>query len=205
VTFASTGAEAVEAAVKHAELEASRRNDELLRTQEQVFQRLRGLPEITRTDPQGLLVAASKRFDVRIESFDHLFKLLRQTLTETLSRPPVFLAVEGSFHGKTTGALQLTHRDDFRRPWRRIGLSVEFLPRDDETAVGAAIERQRLTYPALVLDSNGLAALKERSLVNIAACFVEPIQGEGGIHELGSAFLTALRGRSRYRRIPIDY
>ena len=44
-----------------------------------------------------------------------------------LERRPVTLALEGAFHGKTTGALRLTHNLAYRGPWSRGG-GATFVP-----------------------------------------------------------------------------
>lgn len=179
-TFASTGAEAVEAALKHAELEAVTRLEARLAETERLLARARaGVKD-------GRLVLANG------ETLESLAAQAREGIQRALSTEPIFLAVERAFHGKTTGALKLTFNPDFRTPWRRLGPRVRFVPVGDEAALAAALEEATIDARAIEI-SDGRVGLVDRRIVNVAAILAEPVQGEGGIHELAPAFLAALR------------
>ncbi len=79
------------------------------------------------------------------------------------------IAFEGAFHGRTMGALSLTYKPEYRLPFAPLVSGVTFLPFNDL----AAAER----------------AISER----VCAVFVEPIQGESGVHVADSEFLAGLR------------
>lgn len=81
-----------------------------------------------------------------------------------------FVALEGSFHGRTMGALSVTHKESYRRAFEPLGSQTEFVPRNDLNALRAAVEE---TKPAAVV--------------------LEPIQGESGVYELDRAFLQLAR------------
>ncbi len=81
-----------------------------------------------------------------------------------------FVALEGSFHGRTLGALSLTHSEKYRLPFEPLVPRVEF----------AAPE-----------DGKGLAALLETR--RFAALFLEPIQGEAGVRVLSHEYLRRAR------------
>ncbi|GAA1818693.1 acetylornithine transaminase [Nesterenkonia flava] len=84
------------------------------------------------------------------------------------------LALEGGFHGRTSGALSLTHKPAFREPFGDLIPGVEFLPVND----GEALER------AFVAD-------------DVAGLFLEPIQGEAGVKPLQRDYLLAARELTR--------
>ena len=79
------------------------------------------------------------------------------------------VALEGSFHGRTTGALALTHKAAYREPFEPLIPDVVFVPAGDEQAL-----RQAVDEPT-------------------AAVFVEPVQGEAGVRELTDDYLRAAR------------
>lgn len=83
---------------------------------------------------------------------------------------PRLLALENAFHGRSTGALALTHKAAYRQPFAPFLRPVTFLPPND----AAALER-------------------ELARGDVAALFVEPIQGEAGVRALDHAYLRAAR------------
>ncbi|KAL6570447.1 hypothetical protein OROMI_014961 [Orobanche minor] len=85
--------------------------------------------------------------------------------------PPVeFIAFTNSFHGRTIGALALTSKEQYRSPFEPIMPGVAFLEYGN-------------TQAAVQLIQSG----------KIAAVFVEPIQGEGGIYSTTKEFLQSVR------------
>jgi len=98
----------------------------------------------------------------------------------TLERQkPLFLAVRGAFHGKTTGAIQFTY--SYRGPYQHLGPDVRFLDMDDPKDWQAA----------------------EAVLEDVAAIFIEPILGEGGVRPLPTAFVEWLKKIQAATEIPI--
>lgn len=82
---------------------------------------------------------------------------------------PKFVAFERSYHGRTLGALSVSWREEWRKPFEPLLEEVEFVPYDDLAAAAAAIDGRT------------------------AAVIVEPIQGEGGIRVPSDEFLPGLR------------
>ena len=79
------------------------------------------------------------------------------------------VAFTGGFHGRTMGALSLTHKDKYRHPFQPLIPGVSFTPFNDLEAAGQVISDRT------------------------CAVFVEPIQGEGGVHAANPGFLKGLR------------
>ena len=75
----------------------------------------------------------------------------------------------GGFHGRTMGALSLTAKWAYRAPFTPMLSDVVTLPYNDVAALEAAMDG------------------------NVAAVFVEPVQGEGGVHPAKPEFLRAIR------------
>lgn len=79
------------------------------------------------------------------------------------------VALQGSYHGRTFGAMSLTGQDKYRKGFEPLLENVKFVPRDDTHAIRAAVND------------------------NTAAIILEPIFGEGGIHECSPKFLWECR------------
>jgi predicted acetylornithine/succinylornithine family transaminase len=80
-----------------------------------------------------------------------------------------FVALEGGFHGRSLGALSLTWSEKYRKPFQPLQ-KVTWVPPEDGNALAAALQADKP-----------------------AALVLEPIQGEGGIRTLSSAFLKRAR------------
>jgi len=97
------------------------------------------------------------------EAIEAAIKLSRRTGRTRL------VALEGSFHGRSTGALALTHKAAYREPFEPLIPDVVFVPPNDAAALSAAIDGRT------------------------AALFIEPIQGEAGVRELSADYLRLAR------------
>src|SRR6266496_2837851 len=69
------------------------------------------------------------------------------------------VGLEGSYHGRTFGAMSLTGQDKYRKGFEPLLEDVKFVPRDDLESLRTAVND------------------------NTCAIVLEPIFGEGGIHE----------------------
>jgi acetylornithine/N-succinyldiaminopimelate aminotransferase len=79
------------------------------------------------------------------------------------------VALQGSYHGRTFGAMSLTGQDKYRKGFEPLLEDVKFVPRNDLEALRAAINDQT------------------------CAIVLEPIFGEGGIYECSTEFLQECR------------
>lgn len=80
-------------------------------------------------------------------------------------------AFTGSFHGRTMGALSLTHNPRYRRPFEPLLREVRFGRFNDPGSVDDVITEET------------------------AAVFIEPVQGEGGVRPASTAFAKAVARR----------
>ncbi|MGZ4652596.1 acetylornithine transaminase [Oryzihumus sp.] len=79
------------------------------------------------------------------------------------------IAAEGAFHGRTTGALALTHKPAYREPFEPLIPEVVHVPWNDQDALRAAVT------------------------ADVAAVVLEPIQGEAGVRPADPAYLQLAR------------
>jgi acetylornithine/N-succinyldiaminopimelate aminotransferase len=81
---------------------------------------------------------------------------------------PVVAAI-GSFHGRTMGSLSITGKESIRAPFGPFGMNVRWIPYGDETALATAVD------------------------ADVAAIFLEPALGEGGVVPPPEGYLRAVR------------
>jgi acetylornithine/N-succinyldiaminopimelate aminotransferase len=86
-----------------------------------------------------------------------------------------FLALEGSFHGRTMGALSITHTPKYRAPFEPLIPGVEFV------------------------SFNNIADLDAKFDETVCAVIIEPIQGEGGVNPVSEEFWN------RARQLTLDH
>ena len=97
------------------------------------------------------------------EANEAAFKLTRLTGRTRI------VAMEGSFHGRTMGALAITHNRAYREPFEPLPGDVSFVPYGDAEALARAVDD------------------------TVAAVVIEPIQGENGVVDPGDEFIRAAR------------
>lgn len=104
------------------------------------------------------------------EANEAAFKIARRHAGT--ARPRV-LALEQAFHGRTMGALALTHKAAYREPFEPLPGGVQFVPAGDVEALAAAMGP------------------------DVAALIIEPIQGEAGVRELPEGYIAQARELTR--------
>ena len=97
------------------------------------------------------------------EANEAAFKVTRRTGRTRI------VAAEGSFHGRTMGALALTSKEAYRAPFEPLPGDVTFVPYGDVDALAAAVDD------------------------TVAAVLLEPIQGEAGVVVPPDGYLAAAR------------
>lgn len=80
-----------------------------------------------------------------------------------------FIAAQGSFHGRTMGALATTWNEHYRAPYAPFGINAKFVPFND------------------------LQAIKEAVSKETAGIILEPVQGQGGVNIPSNGYLEAVR------------
>ncbi len=199
-TLCNSGAEAVEAAIKHAALSFSKRKNMLL------VKLQSNLHEIRQNFSKQ-----NKRFSVEFNGKDYSeFHLYEAAVLATFKasfevEAPVLLAAKRSFHGKTTGALSLTHNERFREGfdlgnWANVRFfdhtKSDFLQYFTESVI-------QLSIPKLMaLDEIGE---ETQHFSNLLGVIVEPVQGEGGVRVLSTELLKVLRSVTKQYCVPLIF
>ncbi|MEU9418211.1 aminotransferase class III-fold pyridoxal phosphate-dependent enzyme [Streptomyces sp. NPDC051000] len=190
--FANSGAEAVEAAIKHAELDRGLRLTALT-------------DEITAhvADVRGQVEAGAASVPAAVaESFEDLVADVLARNEAQRERSPLFLVPEGGFHGKLAGSVQLTHNEGYRLPFKALAAQSRFVPRDRPGTIRKIIDEERAHLLDLVVEG-GQVQVVERDFPLFVAFVLEPVLGEGGIQELSREFADEIQEVCAETGIPI--
>ncbi|MGH4033372.1 aspartate aminotransferase family protein [Actinomycetota bacterium Odt1-20B] len=194
--FANSGAEAVEIAVKHAELDRALKAAEL---QEEIARHLQearaavaaGTASVS---AQAAAAAGLTVADLKRDPADALARRITELNGDAVEGcGPVLFALEGGFHGKLMGSVQLTHNAAYRAPFAALGIPARFVARDRLASLPELFEQERVYLIDPVVTGDEITIVR-RPLPVLCAFLLEPVQGEGGIHALDArdaAFIQA--------------
>ncbi len=155
---------------------------DIVRTINEQAAKLIHVSNLYHTIPGGelakLLVEASPNFD-RVffsnsgsEAVEGALKLARKYARDHHGEgKTAIVAFDGSFHGRTMGAIAVTAREKYRQPFMPVMPDVRFATFNDLASVDAAMGD------------------------DVCAVIVEPVQGEGGLNVATEAFLQRIRLR----------
>jgi acetylornithine aminotransferase len=117
---------------------------------------------------QSLLHADAKIFfcNSGTEANEAALKIVRRKQGQ---QRPVIVAADHSFHGRTMGALAITGKESIRAPFAPFGFDVRWVEYGDRKSLENAVDD------------------------TVAAVFLEPTQGEGGIIPAPAGYLAAAR------------
>jgi acetylornithine/N-succinyldiaminopimelate aminotransferase len=91
------------------------------------------------------------------------------------------VALQGSYHGRTFGAMSLTGQDKYRKGFEPLLEDVKFVPQNNIEALRAAVDD------------------------NTCAIVLEPIFGEGGVYECSLNFLQECRAAADRHRAALIF
>ncbi len=202
ITLLNSGSEATEAALKHARYEFGVKKGKL---QNDIIKELNIIENFfAKTDTTFDVTFCGQTFS----EFDEFRAYVKSEIAEPLAGfEPKVLAAERSFHGKTTGALDITHNDKFRGPFQNSESAKSncvFFKLDD-SSIDHALESLSRTVRIPRLNATGDVKVEEKTL-NLALCIiVEPIQGEAGVHLVSSDKLRQIRGLATMHQVPLIF
>ena len=103
------------------------------------------------------------------ESNECAIKMVRAHANASGAGRTKIIALDHCFHGRSTGALALTWKQQYRAPFEPLIPGIEFVPANDAQALEAAMG------------------------ADVAGIFIEPIQGEAGVWPIEDSFLHLAR------------
>ncbi|MFO0002246.1 MAG: aminotransferase class III-fold pyridoxal phosphate-dependent enzyme, partial [bacterium] len=200
--LSNSGTEAVEAALKHCLLAYGKKQQERLQdlqkgmneahlyVQELDENQLAALTQDWRYRLINMcsdIKASDKRKDwllhMALQTHDMmgLIDLVHEFNKHQLSEIPLTVSLERAYHGKTMGALNLTHNPKYRYPFYVSEGQNRFLPpHADDVQLEKFFGELKFDIIEIGLHQIGLFFGKT-TFTRVAGLFVEPIQGEAGV------------------------
>ena len=204
---ANSGAEAVEATIKHASLyklrkieqQAANIKRDLYRERENVI-----IGEAEITEQFSKLLNKRMKINSTLTIADAI-KAIKLFNNEAIKIKPYLISLKGAFHGKTSGAIKLTYNKSYRSAYDKVGPEVIFVEAGDKEQLDSAIEKSKCTLLIPKINKDNQVILEEFSLPNITAFFIEPIQGESGIHVVPKEYLEYCRKQADSYNFPLVF
>jgi acetylornithine/succinyldiaminopimelate/putrescine aminotransferase len=186
VNFTNSGAESVEAAIKHA---YKVHFDKVRRDYERLSRVLNDF--YYRIDAQGIDVdLPGPRSDLNKFRDDLDEHNLAQF--EAFQNRPVVIALKGSFHGKTTSSLKVTFNKTYREAFEGLS-SVQpvFVDMHAPERLAELVDEHRSEFYYPVLEGKRVV-LRPVRVTRVIAFILEPILGEGGIRVVPDSVMAKL-------------
>lgn len=101
----------------------------------------------------------------------------RRLIAKARKAAPLFIALEGGFHGKTAGSLSVTNSENYGQMYERPAINSLF--------IGPSASSQQI-HDIFAKHTN------DSGFCSIAGVVIEVIQGEGGIRPLGYDFVNSV-------------
>jgi len=195
VNFSNSGAESIEAAIKHSyKVHLEKINDEYER--------------ITRVLNDFFYKLESKEGEIEIPGNKSLIEF-RDDLDEynliqfeAFQNNPVMLALKGSYHGKSASSVKITFNKSYREAFEGLSaIQTSFIGIDDVPRMKELVKEQSVTFYYPLLRNNKIE-IRPFSMTKVIALAFEIVQGEGGIRPLSDSVLEQLVELHRTDKIP---
>lgn len=168
VHLANTGTEATEASIKHALMEWNGKRERVVYA----------LRKWALQEPQA--AGTSESLIEKIEQAQ-----------------PRIVALNGSFHGKTAGALAVTSNPEYSAMYSRPAISTRFIARDTNPAdVTQAFQEDAISLPSEI---RGLPPV----FSPVMGAIIEVIQGEAGVRVVGQELVRAIAHECETLQAPL--
>lgn len=201
-TFSNSGAEAVEAAIKHMRLIYNRKITNQL---DRISKELHSISNyFSKSEKHFIVNVEGSLFSSYSEFKKYIFSINKNQIN---NNSPFLLAAKKSFHGKTTGALDITYNEEFRSVFQLIdsdSKKANFFSENKEE-INEIINQSYFELKIPGLSPKGEIYFQKVKISSCLGIIIEPIQGEGGVNEINQEFLSYLREKANELKIPLVF
>jgi acetylornithine/succinyldiaminopimelate/putrescine aminotransferase/predicted amino acid dehydrogenase len=196
VNFSNSGAEAVEAAIKHA---YKVRFDLVRREYERITRALHDFYNDADAFNGTIVLPEGKNL---IDFRDDLDEYNLGQF-ELFQNQPVAVVLKGSYHGKTTSALKATFNKSYREGFEGLSaIRAVFVDPNSSIRVAEAVADHGVRFLVPILDQ-GSVEVREVVMTRVFVLMLEVVLGEGGMRPLEDASLSALGAAAKRLAIPL--
>lgn len=194
-TLSNSGAEAIEAALKHAMMYSHFKIEKMILhlnenlTSMKLVWRQSRKKEVLWKD----LLSMFSNLPVKGESFEEVLENLKNYNLQILEKSQKLLALKNSFHGKSMGALSATYNPEFRKAFIKEQGDTIFIERNNLPELFNKIQQLVEMLVMIDADQDENLLIKKIPFIRVYAMIIEPIQGEAGVYPIHRMFLEEAR------------
>ncbi|HHI92617.1 MAG TPA: aminotransferase class III-fold pyridoxal phosphate-dependent enzyme [Gammaproteobacteria bacterium] len=197
VNFSNSGAESIEAAVKHA---YKVQFDKVRREYERLTRVLNDL--YYKIEREQISVELPGDNTDLIDFRDDLDEY-NLAQFEQFQNNPVMIAFKGAFHGKTSSALKVTFNKSYREAFEGLSaIQPAYVDIHRPEQIAETVDEQVCTFYYPVLTGTRIE-LRPVRITRVIAMILEVVLGEGGIRPVPDATLSHLAELKSERHIPL--
>ncbi|MGD8559662.1 MAG: aminotransferase class III-fold pyridoxal phosphate-dependent enzyme, partial [Gammaproteobacteria bacterium] len=196
VNFSNSGAESIEAAIKHA---YKVHFDKVRREYERLTRVLNDF--YYKVESQQLEVNLPGKNDDLIDFRDDLDEY-NLAQFEAFQNNPVLIAMKGSFHGKTMSALKVTFNKSYREGFEGLSaIKPVYIDPAQPERIPEVVDENHSVFYYPVLNGNTVE-LRPYKMTRVIGLMFEVVLGEGGIHPLTEYTLEKLTAMHGTLKVP---
>lgn len=199
-TVLNSGAEAIEAAIKHSYLNYRNTISVFYKELEKAFVNIENYYSKYKVDFECTF---NGKYYSSLPSFKRdVFRFNNNATTHNIQK---LLASSKSFHGKTLGALSITSNPEFRKPFlSNEQLKTLFFDWNREEVENFINQNEYVLFLPKI-NTKGKILMRHIKQNCITAIIIEPILGEGGVYVVPYDFLKFLREKASLNNIPLIF
>lgn len=203
--LSNSGTEAIEVCIKHCFYTQYHKNK---KKKEQIAASLKKMSgkwgDNLQVDPAIIAVIKNnfpeKRIDPDFCSIAGLIKIINEKIFES---QPVLIGLKNAFHGKTTGAVQLTYNLEYKRELFHAGPKTIHITADTDELL-TKLKNNVVCFYSLSVENRCLKLI-EYPFSLVAGFVAEPIQGEGGMNVIDMNFLQKAAQICKANDVPVVF
>lgn len=204
--FSNSGTEAMEVCIKHCYYTQYHKNKKIMQQIAGSLKKMAGrFAEAMQVD--DAVIASIQKFksdEPMATDFCSIANHIKKINETVFKKQPVLIALKKAFHGKTTGAIQLTYNTDYKKELPHTCAKTIHVDSNNIHELNEAISKHTACFYSLSVE-NKCIKLTTHPFSLVAGFVAEPIQGEGGMNVIDKVFLREAAALCKANDIPVVF